>query len=271
MTQREERTMLIDTHCHLYAEDYNEDLPEVLERCRENRIQRVLVIGSGYGETSAKQAVALANRHDELYSTVGLHPHDAHLSSPALLDRYAEMLEREAKCLALGETGLDFFYNRSTPDEQRQNLRAHVSLAKSLHVPLIIHDRDAHEEILSILKEEGAAEIPGVFHCFSADAEFGRKVIDELGFYLALGGIVTFKKATNLHEVAREIPLSHLLLETDGPFLTPVPYRGKRNEPWMIRYVAEAIAKHKDIAVDEVIRETGKNAVDLFGLGLNEA
>ncbi len=261
--------MLIDSHAHLCTRNYDKDRDEVLSRCRENGLLRYVEIGAVSGFEGNEQARQLAEAQEMIYFTVGLHPHDAKLLNPTDWSAL-ETLATHPKAVGIGETGLDYFYDHSTPEQQRKAFVQSIGLARELNKPIVIHDREAHDEVMEILKAERAFEIPGEFHCFSGDWNLAERVID-MGWMVALGGVVTFRNATELHEVARRIPLDSLLLETDSPFLTPVPYRGKRNEPWMVKLVAERIAELKEISANDVIEATGRNAVTLFGLGLSDS
>ena len=259
--------MLIDSHAHLYMK-FDKDLPDVLRRCREENLKAIVVIGSGEKVRSNLDALQLAEEHDFLYATVAIHPHDASLCTQETLKQCADWTKTHSKVVAIGETGLDFHYNFSHPDDQRRAFRQFIGLARELRLPLVIHDREAHDECLKIMKEERAHEVGGIVHCFSGDVRFARQVIDE-GFALGIGGVVTFKNAKELQQVATEIELEHILLETDCPFLAPIPHRGKRNEPWMIRYVAAKIAQLKDCPLEEVISITGENSNRIYKLGLD--
>ncbi len=196
---------------------------------------------------------------------MGVHPHDASLVTPEVLSR-ARDIAAHPKVLAIGEIGLDFHYDHSPREVQEEALRNFIRLAKELNKPIIIHDRDSHEDLLRILKEEQAQEVGGVFHCFSGDYEFGKRVLDE-NFHVSFTGIVTFKNAQQTQEAARRLPLEKMLIETDAPFLTPVPFRGRRNEPAYVTYVAQKIAELKHLAVEDVGRVTTLNAHRLFRFG----
>ncbi|HEX5032913.1 MAG TPA: TatD family hydrolase [bacterium] len=258
--------MFIDSHAHVDFSSYAADEVEPLvQRAREAGVHRILHIGSGEGTGSMESATAVIERFPDVYAAIGVHPHDAKLVDEAVLAR-AKQIAAHPKVKAIGEVGLDFHYNHSNREEQFAALRAFVRLAKELKKPLVIHDRDSHEELLQVLKEEGAREIGGVFHCFSGDYEFGQRVIEE-NFHVSFTGIVTFKKAEETQDAAKRLPLERMLIETDSPFLTPIPFRGKRNEPAYVRYVAEKIAELKGLSVEEVAERTSANATKLFSLG----
>lgn len=256
--------MLFDTHAHLTSSEYDHDRAEVLLRSRAEGLAGYVEIGSGYGFASAAAAVRLAEAEPDVWCAVGLHPHDAGQFEPAAWEALAE-LARHPKVVGIGECGFDFYYHHSTVPEQETAFVASIRLARELGKPLIIHERDAHEETFALLERERAFDGPGEIHCFSGDWAFAQRVL-ERGWYLALGGMVTFPKALDAHEVAARMPLDRLLLETDSPYLTPVPHRGKRNEPWMTRFVAERIALLRGTSSEEVIRVTGENACRLFGV-----
>jgi TatD DNase family protein len=253
--------MLIDTHAHLDLDDFDADQEAVIERARANGVEKIITIGIGLKE--CRRALEIAAAHPFIYAAIGIHPHNASGLDLEALD-FLEMRARDTRVVALGEIGLDFYRNRSPQEDQVRAFRAQLDLAEGLKLPVVIHDRDAHAETLQILREERPA-CGGVLHCFSGDTAMARDCID-LGFLISIPGTVTFKNATTLHAVARDVGLEHLLLETDCPFLTPMPHRGKRNEPAYVRFVAEKVAELKNISVAEVISRTGENACRLFNL-----
>ena len=259
-----DNAFLIDSHCHLDMDDYRDDLDIVLERARQHRIRTIISIG--IDEKSSRQAVALAKRYPMVKATVGIHPHDVTHIQPQTLDSLANLTNNNRDLVVgYGEIGLDYVKNYAPPDLQRHYFRCQLILAKELGLPVIIHDREAHGDTLSILQEEAPFEHSGVMHCFSGDLSFAREVL-ELGFYLSIPGVVTFKNAADLQETARLAPLNSLLLETDGPFLAPAPRRGKRNEPALLLYTARMVAELRGISIDEVARQTSANAMALFRL-----
>jgi TatD DNase family protein len=254
---------LVDTHCHLDMDAYTHDLDVILRDAFQHNVRAVVSVGIDV--KSSKQAVELARRYPMISATVGIHPHDVDNITDRTLVIVADLAqENKEHIVGYGEIGLDYVKRYSSPENQRKQFRSQLSLADELGLPVIIHDREAHDDALTILRE-GPLKYGGIMHCFSGDLDFAKKIID-LGLHISIPGTVTFKNAALLHEVARKIPLSSLLLETDGPFLAPHPYRGKRNEPRFILYTAQAIAKLRDISIDELAKQTSQNAKALFGL-----
>lgn len=258
---------LIDTHCHLDMDAYSEDLEAVLQRACDSRIEHIISIGIDIA--SSKNAINLAKQYSYISATIGIHPHDVDNITTSTYDTLGELADTFRKhIVGYGEIGLDYFKEYSAADNQRQHFKNQLSLAKDLQLPVIIHDRDAHEDTLSILKSSGAKDIGGVMHCFSGDSLLAKQVID-LGFYVSIPGVVTFKNASDLQEVASTIPLDAMLIETDGPFLSPDPLRGKRNEPINVLYTAEYIAQLRGMSLDELAIQTTRNAKKLFQLPSN--
>jgi len=259
--------MFIDSHAHI---DFSSFAPEEIEpmvvRAREAGVEAILHIGSGEGLASMRGATAVVERFPDVYAAIGVHPHDAKFVDDAVMQEARE-IAAHPKVLAIGEIGLDFFYNHSTREEQFEALRRFIRLAKDVGKPIVIHDRDSHEELLDVLREEGARDVGGVFHCFSGDYEFGKKVLLE-NFWVSFTGIVTFKKAEVMQDAARRLPLDRMLIETDSPYLTPMPHRGKRNEPGYVPFVAKKIAELKNLPLEEVAQATTKNARTLFRMGI---
>ena len=254
--------MLIDTHCHLDFEDFAADLDDILMRAKEEGVEQIITIGIEV--SSSRRAVSLTEANREVYATVGIHPHNAcELSSKNSQELIA--LGGKSKVVAYGEIGLDFYRNYKPRPVQISCLHEQLNVARELGLPVVIHDREAHEEVLQILRQQKAWEIGGAMHCFSGDWLFAKKCLD-LGFYLSIAGPVTFTKADILQNVARQCPLDRLLLETDAPFLAPVPKRGKRNEPAFLIHTAEKIASLRNIPLEDVARETTSNARRLFKL-----
>ncbi|MFA9559774.1 TatD family hydrolase [Evansella sp. AB-rgal1] len=254
--------MLFDTHVHLNADQYEEDIEEVIERAREAGVTKMVVVG--FDEKTIPKAMNLVEKYDFLYAAVGWHPVDA----IDMEDRHIEWLRELAshpKVVAIGETGLDYHWDKSPKDVQKKVFRRQIQLAKEVKLPIIIHDRDAHQDIVDILKEENASEVGGIMHCFGGSIEIAQQCLN-MNFYISFGGPVTFKNAKKPKEVAKEIPLERLLIETDAPFLAPHPYRGKRNEPAYVKLVAEKLAEIKEISYEELAHYTTRNAFKLFGI-----
>jgi TatD DNase family protein len=254
--------MLFDTHAHLNAVQYEEDLQEVIDRALKEGVTNIVVVG--FDRPTIKRAIELAEQYDFIYASVGWHPVDAIDMKEDDL-KWLEEMALHPKVVALGEMGLDYYWEKSPKEVQKEVFRKQIALAKKVKLPIIIHNREATADILEILKEENASEVGGIMHCFTGSIEIAKQCID-MNFYISLGGPVTFKNAKKPKEVAAEIPLEHLLIETDCPYLTPHPYRGKRNEPAYIKYVAEQIAELKGISYEEVAEKTSDNAKRIFGI-----
>ncbi|MDA8235771.1 MAG: TatD family hydrolase [Clostridia bacterium] len=254
--------MLFDTHAHLDDKKYNQDRQEMLARAREAGAE--LIVNVGYDLPSSQRSVQLARENDFIYAAVGFHPHDAKEANQEALDELRK-LAGEAKVVALGEMGLDYFRDLSPRDVQKRVFREQISLAKELKLPIIIHDRDAHGDVMNILKEEGAWEVGGILHCFSGSWEMAKECIN-LGFYISFAGPVTFHNAARLQEVAAKVPTEWMLIETDAPYLTPEPHRGKRNESGYVAHVAAKIAEIKGLSYEEVAAITMENGKKVFGL-----
>lgn len=254
--------MLFDTHAHLNAEQFDEDLEEVVLRAQQAGVSNMVIVG--FDRPTIKKAIELVERYDFMYASVGWHPVDAIDMTDEDL-AWIEELAAHPKVVALGEMGLDYYWDKSPKEIQKEVLRKQIQLAKKVKLPIIIHNREATADLIEILREEGAEEVGGIMHCFSGSAETAKECI-ELNFAISLGGPVTFKNAKKPKEVAAEIPLEKLLIETDSPYLTPHPFRGKRNEPSYVKLVAEQIAELKGITLEEVAEATTKNAKELFGI-----
>lgn len=254
--------MLFDTHVHLNAEQFSDDLNEVIERARAEGVQYMVVVG--FDRPTITRAMELIEEYDFIYASIGWHPVDAIDMREEDLD-WIEELAKHPKVVAIGEMGLDYYWDKSPKDVQQEIFRRQIQLAKKLKLPIVIHNREATADIVSILREENAAEVGGIMHCFSGSVEVAKECV-EMNFYISLGGPVTFKNAKKPKEVAQEIPLGRLLIETDCPYLAPHPYRGKRNEPSYVKLVAEQIAELKGISYEEVSQATTENAKILFGI-----
>lgn len=254
--------MLFDTHVHLNAEQYKEDLEEVIERAQSEGVANMVVVG--FDRPTIEKAMALVEKYDFLYAAVGWHPVDAIDMTEADL-QWIEELSAHPKVVALGEMGLDYYWDKSPKEIQKEVFRKQIALAKRVKLPIIIHNREATQDIVDILKEERAEEVGGVMHCFSGSEEVAKECM-KMNFYISFGGPVTFKNAKKVKEVAAEIPLERLLIETDCPYLTPHPFRGKRNEPAHVKLVAEEIALLKNLPFEEIASVTTENAKKLFGI-----
>ncbi|ANU15756.1 hydrolase TatD [Planococcus maritimus] len=254
--------MYIDTHVHLNADQYDEDLQEVIDRALNSKVEKMVVIG--FDRKTIKRAIRLAEQYDFIYAVVGWHPVDAIDCTDEDLE-WIEQLAAHEKVVGIGETGLDYHWDKSPRDIQQQVFRKQIQLAKRVDLPIIIHNREATEDVLTILREEDAQQVGGVMHCFGGSVETAYESI-KMNFMISLGGPVTFKNAKKPKEVAAEIPLEHLMIETDAPYLAPHPYRGKRNEPSYVTLVAEEIARLKELPVETVAEATTKNAERFYKL-----
>lgn len=252
---------LIDTHAHLDFDQFDADRMAVLERAEMNGVRRIITIGIDLA--TSRKSVALAEEYPMVYAAVGIHPHDVAKAGAGDLAEIESLLQHP-KVVALGEVGLDFYYHYSPEEVQRKFLRLFLDWSLEKGVPLIIHTRDADEAILAILRERSRAGWRGVFHCFSGDARMAEQVA-EMGFLLSFTGNITFKNATSAG-VMRGVPLERLMVETDCPFMAPVPHRGKRNEPAYVQLVAQKIAEVKGLSIAAVAEQTTANAAALFGL-----
>lgn len=254
--------MLFDTHVHLNADHYEEDVEEVIERAQQAGVSKMVVVG--FDEKTIPKAMALVEKYDFLYAAVGWHPVDAVDLEERHLDWIRE-LASHPKVVAIGETGLDYYWDKSPNEVQKEVFRKQIQLAKEVKLPIIIHDRDAHEDIVEVLREENAAEVGGIMHCFGGDQHIAKQCLD-MNFYISFGGPLTFKNAKLPKEVAQEVPLDRLLIETDAPFLAPHPNRGKRNEPAYVKLVAEKLAELKSVSYEEIAQITMENGKKLFGI-----
>jgi TatD DNase family protein len=246
---------LVDSHCHLDDKQFDPDRAEVIERAREAGVERMMAIGTGDGPPDLEVALRLARAYDFIYATVGVHPHDASKATP---ETFAAMqvLAAEPKVLAIGEIGLDYHHNFSPPDVQRTVFIEQLKLAARAGKPIVIHTREAWDDTLAVLREHWTGS--GIIHCFSGGPAEARQVLD-LGFYLSFGGVVTFPKAEALREAARMAPDDRLLIETDAPYLAPVPQRGKRNEPAFMAETARRLAEVRGVAPEHIARVTTGN------------
>lgn len=249
---------LFDSHAHLDDEAFDPDRDRVIKDCA-TRLSGVINPGSDM--ISSQKAVKMADENDIIYAAVGFHPHEARLMQPNDEDKLSE-LAKNKKVVAIGEIGLDYYYDYSPRDVQKEVFIRHLDLARQLSLPVIIHDRDAHGDIVEIIKKEGSG-LRGVFHCYSGSWEMA-KVLLKMGWYISFGGSLTFKNAVKTVEVAKNIPQDMMLLETDSPYLTPVPYRGKRNNPCMVEYACEKMAEIKGMESAAIAEITTGNVKALF-------
>jgi|LSQX01.1.fsa_nt_gb TatD DNase family protein len=253
---------MVDSHAHLDFRDFNRDREEVIQRAADRGLK--LIINIGFDLSSSEKSMMLADKYPLIYAAVGIHPHDS-ARAPSHYLRELEKMAHHPRVVAIGEIGLDFFRDRSPRPVQRDVFRQQLRLARKLNKPIIIHDRDAHDEVLKILKEEGLPDSGGVMHCFSGDILLAEKCL-ELGLYISIAGPVTYAKNNRLQKVAALVPLEKLLIETDAPFLTPVPFRGKRNEPANVILVAEKVAALRGMDTENLGRSCLENTKRLFSL-----
>lgn len=253
--------MLVDSHCHLDFADFGPELDAVVRRARDAGVGTMLTIGT---RLSAFEGVrAIAERYDDIWCSVGVHPHEAKVEP---LNEADELIERAAhpRVVGIGEAGLDYYYEHSPRNDQIRNFRAHIAASRETGLPLIVHARDADDDLCQILKEETErGAFPGLIHCFSSTAKLAQAAL-EIGFSISISGIVTFKKADELRAIVSNVPLERLLVETDSPYLAPMPYRGKRNEPAFVKNTAEVVAKLKNVDVDRLAAATTDNFFRLF-------
>ncbi|MED4533460.1 TatD family hydrolase [Metabacillus fastidiosus] len=254
--------MLFDTHAHLNALQYENDVEEVIQRALDEGVSEIVVVG--FDRETIERAMELIEEYDFIYAAVGWHPVDAIDMTDKDLEWIRELSEHP-KVVAIGEMGLDYYWDKSPKDIQKEVFRKQIALAKEVKLPIIIHNRDATADVVAILEEEGASEVGGIMHCFTGSLEVAKQCMD-MNFYISFGGPVTFKNAKKPKEVVQEIPLDRLLIETDCPYLTPHPFRGKRNEPGYVKYVAEEIAKLRNLSYEEIAKKTSDNGKKIFGI-----
>jgi TatD DNase family protein len=253
--------MLVDSHCHLDFPDFADELDDAVARAAEAGVMRMVTISTRVGKFDRVRAIA--ERFAPIYCSVGTHPHNAAEEPDVTAEHLVRMAER-AKVVAIGEAGLDFHYERSPRDAQRQSFRAHIEAARRTGLPLVIHSREAEDETAGILEEEMAkGPFSAVLHCFSSARSLAERGI-ALGCYVSFSGILTFKKSDELRAIARDLPIDRLLVETDAPYLAPTPYRGKRNEPAYVRHTAEVLAEVRGMALEEIAARTSDNFFRLF-------
>jgi TatD DNase family protein len=255
---------LIDAHCHLDEARFIDDGDAVVARAVAAGVTRMITIGASEALQANYDALALAAKHTGVFATVGVHPHAATLVTPAVIEEVARLAQRP-KVVAIGETGLDYYYDNSPRPQQQAAFREFIALARRLCLPAVIHLRDAYADAVAVMREEHAAEIGGVIHCFSGDRSAARAFLD-LGFDLSFSGIVTFKNADELRAVAAMVPADRFMVETDAPFLTPVPHRGKRNEPAYVVFTAAAVAAARQQSLETIAALTQANTERRFRL-----
>lgn len=251
--------MLFDSHAHIDDEKFDDDRDQVVARALENGITGIINVGACMA--SSARSIALSQKYENIYAAVGIHPHDAKEASEDDYEQLAQWTKLH-KVVAIGEIGLDYYYDLSPREVQRAVFIRQLDVARQMGVPFIIHDRDAHGEILDILQKE-AKGVPGVLHCFSGSLEMAREVL-KMGLYISIAGPITFKNAAKLPEIATKVPLERLLVETDSPYLTPHPHRGKRNEPAYVKLVAQQVADLRGIELSALAKATRENIKSLF-------
>lgn len=252
--------MLIDTHAHLQDEELQKDLAKVLERAKTNGLEKIICVG--FDLPSSQQALNIARKHKEVYAAVGIHPHDAESLDNKALEKIYTMA-KDPRVVAIGEIGLDYYRDLSPRDQQRRAFLEQIKLAQELGKPIVIHDRDAHEEVMEIIKSEKAGKNLGIMHCYSGSLPMAAELI-KLGFYISFAGPLTFKNARKAQEVAAKIPMDKILVETDCPYLTPEPWRGKLNEPANVKYVAQKLGELRGKGEEEIAYLTNLNAKKVY-------
>ena len=248
----------IDTHCHIYYDKYQNDISDVINRANDKNIKHIICVGVDL--ESSKKSIILSDQYESVFATVGYHPHESKLAVDSYLDKMLELL-KHPKAVAIGEIGLDYYYKHSDKKTQIKVFREQLELAKDLDMPVVIHNRESDKDLYDNLKNSKINN--GVIHCYSSDVKYANKIFD-LGLLVSFTGILTFSKS--LQAVVKEIPLEKMMIETDSPYLTPIPFRGKRNEPHMVSLVAEKIAEIKNISIDEVANVTTETAKNFFGI-----
>lgn len=255
--------MIFDTHTHLNAEQFQDEIEETIVRAKELGVTQMAVVG--FDTPTIEKSLELSQNYDGIYSIIGWHPTEAGSYTNEIEKRLYEQLTRP-KVVALGEIGLDYYWMEDPKEVQAKVFKRQIEIAKEFNLPISIHTRDAMEDTYTILKEAGIKDIGGIMHSFSGDGEWAKKFLD-LGMHLSFSGVVTFKKALEVKEAAQVVPLDRLLVETDAPYLAPVPFRGKRNEPGYTKYVVDEIAALREMSVEEVAVQTTQNARRLFKIG----
>nr|MBU1328486.1 TatD family hydrolase [Candidatus Omnitrophota bacterium] len=254
--------MLIDTHCHLDFKDFKDDMDAVLKRSRDSGIRFIINVGSSMEGTA--RSIRIAGENDFIYAAIGIHPHEADSVTENDIRLFTEFLNKP-KIVAIGEIGLDYYKNISSRENQKKLFIRLLETTKPANLPLIIHNRDAHTDMIDILKDIIGSSVSGVMHCFSGDEKF-LKICLDMGFFISFTCNITYKNADKLREIVKLVPMDRLLVETDAPFLAPQDFRGKRNEPMYVRYVAEEVAMIKGMSFEETAKITTDNAIRLFKL-----
>ena len=255
---------MIDSHCHLQKETYGDELPDVVQRAVEAGVETLVTIGSSDSLGHCEEAIALAEANPRIWATVGFHPHGAHAAGSEEIAA-VETLAVHPRVVAVGEIGLDYHYDFSPRDKQAQVFREFIDVAKRVGKPIVIHNRESDEDCIQILEEESAEDVGGVVHCFTSGWELAKVALDK-GFYLGFTGIVSFKSAHSVRDVLKRTPLDRIVIETDSPYLAPVPHRGRRNEPAYTAHVAEAVAAALEMPVEEIRALTEANTRRLYRL-----
>ncbi|HEY6122281.1 MAG TPA: TatD family hydrolase [Pyrinomonadaceae bacterium] len=261
--------MFVDSHAHIDGPEFEADREDIIQRARQAGVQAILNVGTGDPHSGAlERAVELAQTHADVFAAVGTHPHDARFFDEKAEARLKHLIRESNRIVAWGEIGLDFHYDNSPRDKQEEAFKRQLRLARAANLPVIIHTREAEAETIAILESEWAgASQSGVMHCFSGSARLAQQAL-ELGFSISFSGILTFKKAQDLRDVAKQVPLEKLLIETDCPYLAPVPYRGKRNEPAYVVEVARCLAEVRNVSPDDIGRITTANFCRVFSVEL---
>jgi TatD DNase family protein len=264
--------MFVDSHCHIDGHEYDVDREEVIARARDAGVTALLNVGTGDPQSGAfERAIELAERHDRVYAAIGVHPHDAKLFDDRAERRLLDLVRQSKRIIAWGEIGLDYHYDHSPREVQREVFARQLRIARAHHLPVVIHSREADEDTIEALRAElNDYDRGGVLHCFGGSLAMAQSAI-ELGFFISFAGNLTFKKADNLRDAARQLPLERLLIETDCPYLTPVPFRGKRNEPARVVETAKCLGALHGRELEEIERITSKNFETLFGVRLHGA
>jgi TatD DNase family protein len=257
---------IVDSHCHLDFEDFRDDLPVILERARAAGIVGMVCVGSGGDLATAERAVVLAAKEPDVYAAIGIHPHDAGKVQPELWPALEELGKRD-RVVGVGETGLDYFYDHSPRQAQREVFERFLRLAVAVKRPVICHVRDAHDDAIDVLRAGPLPDAGGVIHCYSGNSDQARRYLD-LGLFLSFSGVLTFKKADDIRAAAAYAPADRILVETDAPYLAPMPHRGQRNEPAYVVKTLEALAQVRGISISRAAEATTANAFRLFNLGM---